>query len=114
RFTRLLGLGVLSNLALGLAHDNFGLHLVGPIHYSEAAVPLTVLAVHGMARIKRWCEEKAIALPAVSGLLAGALGLGLGTFTRWQSVALQRQAGVQHGIYCFVASASLTNTPGLP
>jgi hypothetical protein len=109
RLTRLLGLGVLCNLGLGLAHDNFGLHLVGPIHYSEAAVPLTVLAVHGMARIKRWCEEKAIALPAVSGLLAGALGLALGTFTLWQSLALQRQAGVQQDIYGFVESAGLTN-----
>ena len=109
RLTRLLGLGVLCNLGLGLTHDNFGLHLVGPIHYSEAAVPLTVLAVHGMVRIKRWCEEKSIPLPEVSGVLAGALALSLGTFSLWQSVALQRQAVVQRDIYGFLESAGLTN-----
>ena len=46
-FTRLLGLGVLTDLLLALFHTNMGLHSVGPIHYSECAVPLTVIAVHG-------------------------------------------------------------------
>jgi len=109
RFTRLLGLGILCNLGLGLLHDNFGLHLTGPMHYSECAVPLTVLAVHGLARTKRWCEERAIPLSTVSSVLVGALSLSLGTFTLGQSMALRRQALIQQEIYGFVDSAGLTN-----
>src|SRR6266446_7459990 len=53
RFTRLLGLGVFTGLCLTLLHTNMGLHSVGPIHYSECAVPLTIIAVHGLATILR-------------------------------------------------------------
>ncbi len=52
RLSRLLSLSVVSVLALGLFHSNTGIHLVGPIHYSECAVPLTVLAVFGARAIR--------------------------------------------------------------
>ena len=109
RFTRLLGWGLLCNLGLGLLHDNSGIHLVGPIHYSEAAVPLTLLAVHGIVCLRRWCEQKDIGLRMVSSLLCGAAVLSLGTFIFWQSLALRRQAFVQGYIYGFLDSANLNN-----
>jgi len=109
RFTRLLGLGILCNLLLGLLHSNFGLHLVGPLHYSECAVPLIVLAVHGMARLQRWCEEKSVSLPALCGIATGAMVLSLGTFTLWQCFALRGQATLQNDIYGFLESAGLKN-----
>ena len=52
-FTRLLGLGVATALCLGLFHTNMGLHTVGPIHYSECAAALTIVAVHGLANVLR-------------------------------------------------------------
>jgi multisubunit Na+/H+ antiporter MnhB subunit len=109
RFTRLLGCGVLCNLGLGLLHDNSGIHLVGPIHYSESAVPLTLLAVHGIVRLKQWCQQKDIGLRMVSTVLCGAAVLSLGTFIGWQSLALRRQAFIQQYIYGFLDSANLKN-----
>ena len=109
RFTRLLGLGILCDLLLGLLHSNFGLHMVGPLHYSECAVPLIILAVHGMARLQRWCEEKSVDLPALCGIATGALVLSLGNLALWQCFALRGQATLQRDIYGFVDSAGLKN-----
>lgn len=42
---------VLLQILLGLLHGDTGIHLVGPIHYSECAVPLLVLAVWGVPKV---------------------------------------------------------------
>ncbi len=99
RFTRLLGLGVAAILAAALIHNNQGLHIVGPIHYSECAVPLTILAVHGLANLRAWFARRAISFREAACMLAGALVLGLGTFNAWQGAALNRLTQPQKDIY---------------
>lgn len=98
RFTRLLGVSVAADLCLALFHDNSGLHIVGPIHYSECAVPLTVLATAGMAKLVRLVGNDQAALRLRSALAVG-LTLGLGTFTLIEALALRNQAQLQHTIY---------------
>ncbi len=99
RFTRLLTLGVAAVLGAALIHNNQGLHIVGPIHYSECAVPLTILAVHGLANLKEWLGQRKISFRVPAAMLAAALALGLGTFILWQGIALNRQAQNQKVIY---------------
>ncbi len=99
RFTRLLTLGIAAVLGAALIHNNQGLHVVGPIHYSECAVPLTILAVHGLANLRTWLAQRKISFRAPAAMLAAALTLGLGTFTVWQGIALNRQAQNQKVIY---------------
>jgi hypothetical protein len=110
RFTRALGLGVVCNLALGLLHDDAGLHIVGPIHYSESAVPLAVLATHGLARAAAWLGRVATAardadpdlrsLPVRVGVAGGiASVLALLVFTGWHARALHGQARIHAGIF---------------
>jgi hypothetical protein len=55
RLARLAACSVAAGLALALGHSDTGIRVVGPIHHSEAAVPLLVLASLGLdAAAKRW------------------------------------------------------------
>lgn len=93
RFTRIVGATVASALALAMIHDNAGLHIVGPIHYSECAVPLTLIAVFGLQRVIQGCS--AHSLGRISGALLLAIGVGLPIFTAMQGSALRQQSLVQ-------------------
>ena len=99
RWTRLLGLGVGLNLLAGLLHDNHGIHIVGPIHYSECAGPLTILALVGLMTIKEKLSGAGLSAPVFAGVIAGLLVFGMGTFIAWQSGALNSQARIQSDIY---------------
>ena len=112
RFTRLLGLGVLTALGLGLFHTNMGVHTVGPIHYSECAVPLTIIAVHGLANLLRGARSHAFDARIVASAVAMALVLGLGIFNAWQATALQEQSGIQAVVYGWVER--IRPAPGEP
>lgn len=101
-FTRLLGLGVLTDLLLALFHTNMGLHSVGPIHYSECAVPLTVIAVHGLANLLRGAREHRFDLTPIASAFALALFIGLGIFNVLHALALQEQARIQRDIYAWI------------
>jgi hypothetical protein len=101
-FTRLLGLGVVSILAAGLLHGNYGLHIVGPIHYSECAVPLSILAVYGIDELRRRLAIYKGAFAIVGCVLVSILVLELGTFNLWNFRALNRQAMIQSYIYGFI------------
>jgi hypothetical protein len=96
RTPRLLGLGVLALLGVGLLHDDHGIHPLGPMHYQDCAVPLTVLAVYGLRRMFRHLPARTRA-PAASVLVL-AVGIGLGVFNAWNSIALRRQALIQREI----------------
>jgi len=97
--TRLLTIGVFCALAVSLLHDDYGLHIVGPIHYSETVVPLAVTAVHGLRRMTRFVGEAGLSRKrAVATILAG-LFLSLGTLTLWHSRALHRQSNIHARIY---------------
>jgi len=102
RFTRLLGLGVAALLAAGCFHDNHGIHIVGPIHYSECVVPLVIIAVHGFENIKRKLNRHGISFLIPASTSVCVLLLGLGTFNIWHSLALHRQAHIQHYIYSYI------------
>lgn len=99
RFTGLLSLGLLSALLLGLFHDNYGVHLVGPIHYSECVVPLTIVAVHGLHRISHGWRRVGFAEELPLAISAVWLTLGLGTFSVLQGYALHQQTLTQAKVY---------------
>jgi hypothetical protein len=76
-----------------------GLHTVGPIHYSECAIPLTIVAVHGLDNIARWARLHLPAPSIVASVVAGSLVIGLGIFNLTQALALKDQAGIQSAVY---------------
>jgi hypothetical protein len=102
RFTRLLGLGTVTGLGLALLHTNMGLHSVGPIHYSELAVPLTIIAVHGLVNLLRAARAHRFDPLPIASTAAVALVLGLGIFNVKHAAALQEQAGIQAVVYDWV------------
>lgn len=108
RFSRMLSLCVLSHLCLGLFHDNHGLHIVGPIHYSEDAVFLSLIAVHGLytlaRRIKTSCPA---AIHPLACTLMFTLFFGMGAMSAWQMKALNRQSHIQSGIYGWIEDQDL-------
>lgn len=83
-----LALGVALDLGVALLHDDRGLHIVGPIHYAEAVVPLTVLAAAALPRVEAACVRAGAATATVRGAVLGYAGIGLTLFTAWQSLAL--------------------------
>jgi hypothetical protein len=109
RTTRLLGWGVVANLAVALIHDDHGLHMVGPIHYSESAVPLVMIATAGVLRLVRALRARSLPTEAPVGALAMVLVLALGTFTAWNALALRRQADIHESLYALVDDEALEN-----
>ncbi len=99
RFTALLSLGILSVLLLGLFHDNYGVHLVGPIHYSECAVPLTLVCIHGLHRITRGWQRTGFAADLPLTITATWLLLGLGIFNVLHAQALHDSSQIQNLVY---------------
>jgi hypothetical protein len=99
RLNRLLGLGVGLNLLAGLLHDNHGIHIVGPIHYSECAVPLTIIALSGLMTLKDKLARAGLSAPVFAAMVAAVLVFGMGTFIAWQGGALNAQARIQSDIY---------------
>lgn len=94
----LLGAGVLLALCLALLHDDRGLHMVGPVHLSELAVPLTLLAVAGIPRVLSALEKVGVARAHAALAFAGYVVLGLNLFTSWHAIALRDQALARLGL----------------
>ena len=105
--TRLLGLSVVSALGLGLLHDDHGIHAVGPIHYSECAVPLVFLSVAGLKRITDWFRNLGASIDGIACCIASAIVIGLGTFNLWNALALREQAQIQRDIYGFLEDSEI-------
>jgi hypothetical protein len=99
KLTKLAGAGVLSVLALGLFHANTGIHIVGPIHYSECAVLCTILAVHGCERIVRRLAALRVGLRETTSAVAMSLVVGLGLCNGVNFLALWKQANIQQVVY---------------
>lgn len=108
--TRTLGISIIGVLLLGLFHDNYGIHIVGPIHYSECAVPLTVIAVHGLARMTRAFRDFGLnpLIPVSMAFVWIILGLGL--FNAIHGNAMYRQAQLQEVVYQELETALAKNT----
>jgi hypothetical protein len=105
RFTRLLGLGILADLLVACFHDFPGIHVVGPIHYSEVAVPLVILTVHGLARLRAQLVWAGSSFRIPASLLAALVVLALGTFDLHHAAALRRQAFLQARFYSGIEAA---------
>lgn len=104
RFTRLLVFGIGSVLALNLLHDNFGIHTVGPIHYSECVVPLAILATEGMWATAQRAREHGVDFGPIASAVAVVLVIAMGAFNVVNGVGLRRQADIQAGVYDRVES----------
>jgi hypothetical protein len=102
RFTRLLGLGAVTGLGLALLHTNMGLHVVGPIHYSELATPFSIVAVHGLVNILRAARAHRLDPVPIASAVGVSLVVGLGLFNLTHAAALQEQAGIQAAVYEWV------------
>ena len=88
-----LAWGVTLNLLIALAHDDTGVHLVGPIHYSEAAIPLILLASLGLLELfNRRLPTRAARATALC--LVTAYGFGLVLFTAVHGQSLRAQAEI--------------------
>jgi hypothetical protein len=99
RRTIALGIGLLLALGLALLHDDHGLHIVGPIHYSECAVPLTILSVEGLRRARDWLAERRIEWRPGMAALVLVLPLTFGTFSFWHGRFLHEQSMIHIGAY---------------
>lgn len=98
-FTKRLAGGVGCLFALGLGHDDAGIHAVGPMHQSESIVLLTLLAVSGAKRIAEGMEK--LELPR-RGLGVAVIVMGLvggWNFTIRQGQALRLMTTFQEDVY---------------
>lgn len=106
-FAKLLSLGVVVQLALALFHDDAGIHAVGPIHYSEVAPWLAILAAFGLKRVFEVIGQHDFdARPAITAATV-AFVVGSVLFSAWMMVQLRRQADVQAAVWEVVKSADL-------
>ncbi len=80
-------------LGLALFHSDTGNHLVGPIHYSEAAVPLLVLSVLGLRAVGAWLARLDLE-PTAPALLLVFYLVSLGAFSAVHSATLRDQATI--------------------
>ncbi len=110
RFTRMLSIGIGLNLALAVFHGDYGLHIVGPIHYSETAVPLTILAVAGFDKIATFIKSQGISKSWFASLLIVFLLVSLIPFSTWHLRSLYRQASMQESVYNQFSDSSFDNS----
>src|SRR5207342_2018292 len=82
------------------------LHIVGPIHYAECAVPLTILATCGLFNLMNTARRHQFDVRTASAMVAMPLVFGLGTFTLMQAMELREQALVQRTVYEAIESAA--------
>lgn len=104
---RRLAVGAAAAFALGLLHDDRGIHALGPVHVTEASVVLLLLALAGSREVFRWLSR--VGLPTPEGAWLGYL-LGLTVFTGGYVLALGRQATTQRDLYAQVESGQAVPT----
>jgi hypothetical protein len=106
---RVLSIGVALHLGFALLHNNTGIHSVGPIHYSDTIVPLTLIAVVGARALLERLEQSPVAKRRAIVGLAAYLFLALPVFNVVQGGSLLEQARNQAAPLDALASARLTN-----
>ncbi|MEM1032556.1 MAG: hypothetical protein AAGN82_19575 [Myxococcota bacterium] len=98
-FTRRLTAGLAVLFALGLAHDDAGIHAVGPMHQSESVVFLSVLAVAGARRIATVAARASIAPSALAAVMVVMGSVAGGVFMLRQAQALHAMVTLQDDVY---------------
>jgi hypothetical protein len=114
RFSKALTAGVFLVLGLGLFHDSIGIHAVGPIHYSDAVVPLVVLAVLGVKRLSAEASRLGISRALWGVAVAVALSIELGNFSFHHLAAIRDQAFIHQAIYGRVEMLAKQKSPDRP
>lgn len=100
RFTQLLGFGLILNLlGLGMLHLDFGVHVGGPHHQSEFAVPLVILAIQGLYNLTGILHRFALNAERVTNLVMGAFLSTALTFNAIHGYGVYQQALVQETIF---------------
>jgi hypothetical protein len=94
-FSAALAASLAMGLLLSMAHDNFGVHGVGPIHQAETSVPLLLLAARGVTRIGTRLRLLGARRASLAAVMACYLTLGQGSFSVVYLGALHRQALAQ-------------------
>lgn len=97
-FPVLLTLGLAFQSGVGLLHDNDGVRVVGPIHYSEWVVFLSLLAVFGLRRIWPSESHKLVAPAFIAGLISSILVSGV------MATSLQKSNSWHSDFFEFVES----------
>lgn len=92
---RVLAGGVVLLLGSTMLHGNTGIHTVGPIHFSEAAVPLLLLAVAGLRRSLDFLPRLGVPRSRATWLLLAYLGVALPVFHLVHGVSMYEQADNQ-------------------
>jgi hypothetical protein len=105
RKTIALGVGILLALCIALLHDDHGIHAVGPIHYSECVIPLTILSVEGLRRAREWLPVHLINWRQGLAMMVLILPVTFGTFTYWHGRFLHDQSLIHLGMYGILAEA---------
>jgi hypothetical protein len=99
------GVGLI--LLLALLHDNTGIHIIGPIHYSECAVPLTLLGALGIVRLADLLTAHALPVATPALLLCAYLVFGMSLFQLTHAASLRAQADNQAAPFDAVRAAGL-------
>ena len=95
---RVIAVSLLLGLSLSLAHNDTGIHVVGPIHFSDMLPHVIVLASAGLLHAGRTLLKPAEASPARLGaLLAVYAVLAMGTLSVCHLRSLNTQ--VQHQLW---------------
>lgn len=87
-----LACGFVGALSITLTHQYTGIHAVGPIHFSETPVVLTLLATFGVRRATDWLRTKSVSVVRSAWVLAATVALGYGTFNAYHCDTLLAQA----------------------
>ncbi len=90
RLGPLLLASLVISLLVALLHDDVGIHTVGPMHYSEAAVPLTLLLSAGVVAVLAALPKHSLSLVTAASLLAG-YSAGIAYFDLHHCRALRKQ-----------------------
>ncbi len=90
-----LAVGLLLDLSITLTHQFTGVHVVGPIHFSETPVFLTLLAALGLERLFAGLRARGIPGAAPAWVLLGTVLLGYGAFDAIHGRTLRSQAEAQ-------------------
>ncbi len=108
-FSTLLLVGVVADLATGILHENYGIHVVGPIHYSETTVPLIFLIAQGLKSLADYGAEHKIEhktwLTFVTALVCSNLFFGAVHLR-----ALERSQRMHETIYSFFDDPKFDNS----
>ncbi|QQR88945.1 MAG: hypothetical protein IPJ88_12030 [Myxococcales bacterium] len=109
RTTKLLSLGVLTAFGSTMLHDDSGIHAVGPIHFSEAALLLLLIALFGLRSFVGFVSQRRWPVFAVLSATIGSIVIAGAVFGAWQGRALRKQAGVHAQVYGYFSQPMFAN-----